>query len=157
MSASRESLGKIAGIVLLRSDGAALFQLRDDKPGMNAPGQWVFPGGHCRADEACADCARREFQEETGYLCRELEPITELAHTSPETGHQSWQSFWRADYDGVCPISCFEGQEMRFIPRSQIEGKPVPPYLIAIWDLALAAKKGDSTEQANGGTHNAPK
>jgi hypothetical protein len=35
----------VCGVVLLRADGAALLQLRDDKPEIRDPGIWVFPGG----------------------------------------------------------------------------------------------------------------
>jgi len=129
---------RIGGVVLLRADGAALLQRRDDKPGLNAAGQWVFPGGHCEPDETCAECARREFREETGYDCADLEPLTEFHYLAPETGRKYWISFWRARYDGVSPVHCFEGQEVRFIPRAEIAGKPIPEYLVAVWDLALA-------------------
>jgi 8-oxo-dGTP pyrophosphatase MutT (NUDIX family) len=74
--------GKVGGIVLLRGDGAALLQHRDDKPGLPHAGLWVFPGGHCEAGEPIEACARREFFEETGYRCEdvhELETIRELA------------------------------------------------------------------------------
>ena len=35
----------VCGVVLLREDGAALLQLRDDRPDIQDPGIWVFPGG----------------------------------------------------------------------------------------------------------------
>ena len=41
-----QSLRKVvAGIVLLRDDGAALLQLRDDEPSIQDPGIWAVPGG----------------------------------------------------------------------------------------------------------------
>ena len=50
----------VAGVVLLRDDNAALLQLRDNKPGLNAAGLWVFPGGHCEPGESLeAYIARR--------------------------------------------------------------------------------------------------
>src|SRR5207244_7304545 len=57
----------VAGVVLLRDDNSALLQLRDNKPGLNAAGLWVFPGGHCEPGESIEAGARREFREETGY------------------------------------------------------------------------------------------
>src|SRR5439155_24976223 len=45
-------LRTVGGVVLLRDDNAALLQLRDNKPGLNAAGLWVFPGGHCEPDES---------------------------------------------------------------------------------------------------------
>jgi len=66
----------VAGVVLLRDDNAALLQLRDNKPGLNAAGLWVFPGGHCEPGESLEDGARREFLEETGYVCAALRWVT---------------------------------------------------------------------------------
>jgi 8-oxo-dGTP pyrophosphatase MutT (NUDIX family) len=132
---------RIGGVILLRADGAVLLQLRDDKPGLNAAGQWVFPGGHCEPHETCSECAEREFLEETGYDCGQVLPLTEFVYAAPETGRKYWMSFWRARYDGVSPVHCFEGQEVRFVLRSEIEGKPRPDYLVAVWDQALAEEK----------------
>jgi 8-oxo-dGTP pyrophosphatase MutT (NUDIX family) len=132
-----DPIARIGGVVLLRADGAALLQLRDNKPGLSAAGQWVFPGGHCEAGEDNPACARREFREETGYDCAELQPLIEFEYVSPDTGKRFLLSFWRGRYDGVSPVHCWEGQEMRFIPRSKMAGKPTPDYLLAVWDLAL--------------------
>jgi len=129
---------RIGGVVLLRADGAVLMQLRDNKPGLSAAGQWVFPGGHCEVGESNVDCARREFQEETGYDCAALEPLTEFLYTSPDTGRNYWMSFWRAKYDGTSPVHCWEGQEMRFLSRTDLARLPKPDYILAVLDLALA-------------------
>jgi 8-oxo-dGTP pyrophosphatase MutT (NUDIX family) len=133
------SRARTAGVVLLRSDGAALLQLRDDKPGLSAPGHWVFPGGGCECDESFADCARREFHEETGYACAALHPLTEFAYECPDVARSFWLSFWWCRYDGVSPVHCFEGQEVRFVPRSEAASLRIPDYLPGVWDLALAA------------------
>lgn len=73
---SNSSLKEVAAIILLRRDGAALMQLRDNKPGLPLAGQWTPPGGHCDAGEAIEDCARRELLEETGYCCADLKKFT---------------------------------------------------------------------------------
>jgi 8-oxo-dGTP pyrophosphatase MutT (NUDIX family) len=132
---------RAAGVVLLRADGAALLQLRDDKPGLSAPAHWVFPGGGCEDHEACSDCARREFHEETGYRCVELQPLTEFAYDCPDVARSFWLSFWWCPYDGQSPVHCFEGQEVRFIPREEAASLRLPAYLPGVWDLALAAAK----------------
>src|ERR1044071_3894179 len=74
----------VGGVVLLRDDHAALMQLRDNKPGLNAAGLWVFPGGHCEPGESLEAGARREFQEETGYVCAALQWLTEILQPSDD-------------------------------------------------------------------------
>jgi 8-oxo-dGTP pyrophosphatase MutT (NUDIX family) len=137
MSGAAEKIPRIGGVVLLRDDGAALLQLRDNIPTITAAGLWVFPGGHCDDGESCRGCARREFREETGYDCTDLQPLTEFNYVAAENGRTYWLSFWWARYDGVSPVHCFEGQEVRFIPREEFAGKPTPDYLTRVWDLAL--------------------
>ena len=40
------------------------LQLRDDKPGIAAPGRWSLPGGHVDHPETPAQAVRREVREE---------------------------------------------------------------------------------------------
>jgi 8-oxo-dGTP pyrophosphatase MutT (NUDIX family) len=141
MSASWDGALRVGGVVLLRQDGAALMQLRDNKPNLNAAGQWVFPGGHCEDQEECCDCARREFLEETGYDCSGLNPLTEFHYISPEGGREYWFSFWWACYDGFTPVYCYEGQEVRFIRPNEIDDKLMPEFVLPVWELALQALK----------------
>src|SRR6266498_3989384 len=133
----------VAGVVLVRSDGAVLLQLRDNKPGLNAAGQWVFPGGHCDAGETLEAGARREFQEETGYCCAELSWLTTFCHPSDDLQSVYELSFFWCACDGRQPVRCFEGQAVRFMSRAEIRYKPVPEYLVAVWDLALAQKSNE--------------
>ncbi len=133
---------RIGGVVLLRDDGAVLLQHRDDKPTITAAGLWVFPGGHCEDGESCRDGARRECLEETGYDCADLKPLIEFHYVAPENGRTYLLSFWWARYDGVSPVQCFEGQDLRFIPRAEFVGKRTPDYLARVWDLALAKSNG---------------
>ena len=63
---------RVAAVILLRHDGAALLQHRDDKPGLRNAGMWVPPGGHAESDELMLDCARRELREETEYDASDL-------------------------------------------------------------------------------------
>ena len=140
-TARHPSAARAAGVVLLRADGAVLLQLRDDQPGLSAPANWVFPGGGCDDGESCADCARREFHEETGYRCAELYQLTEFAYDCPDVQRSFWLSFWWSPYDGVRAVHCFEGQEVRFVPRPEALRLRIPGYLPGVWDLALAAAK----------------
>ena len=62
-------LSIVGAIFLLRDDGALLLQLRDDKPNLRHAGMWVPPGGHIDDDESIEQGTRREFLEETDYVC----------------------------------------------------------------------------------------
>lgn len=131
--------GPVAAVFLLRSDGAALFQLRDDKPNLRHAGMWVPPGGHQEPWEPIAACARRELREETGYDCPDPR---RLAAFTDDQG-DGWPPyeltvFW-ARYDGAQPLRCMEGRDLRFIERREAATFPIPSYLVPIWDMAIAA------------------
>ena len=128
---------RVGGVVLLRTDGAALLQHRDDKPGLPHSGLWVFPGGHCDAGEALEVCARREFLEETGYRCGELHELETIPSLSVEGFPPIQLTVYWSRYDGVQPLQCFEGQALAFIERPHAHRHPMPDYLLRFWDLAL--------------------
>lgn len=123
--------------MLLRGDGAALLQLRDNKPGLRHAGMWVPPGGHAEPGEAPDVCARREMREETEYDCADLRRLTVLEDRDGYSAHKL-TVFW-APFDGVQAIRCHEGQALEFIRRDRAEDYPIPPYFLDIWDLALEA------------------
>lgn len=52
--------------VALVSKDKVLMILRDNKPDINFPGMWDFPGGKREANEAPANVAVREIKEELG-------------------------------------------------------------------------------------------
>jgi len=133
MSASRQP---VSAVILLQEDGAALFQHRDDKPGLRHAGLWAFPGGHGEPGEDLAACARREFREET---CVQLLTLNWLA-CAPEAagdGDTYPLNLYWSRYDGKQEIKCFEGQEVRFIPRGESDRYPIVRFLLPYWDLAL--------------------
>ena len=80
-----DSRKNVCGVVLLRRDGAVLLQLRDDKPEIQDPGIWVFPGGHVEPHETLEEGARREFLEETCYSCSELTRL--VGYSGDELGY----------------------------------------------------------------------
>lgn len=130
----------VAAIVLLRGDGAALLQHRDDKAGLRHAGMWVPPGGHVDAGESMLECARRELREETGYEAGELhflESFTDVVEGWPPC---ELTIFW-GRYDGVQTLECREGQALAFVERSRASRYPIPPSLLNAWDAALVAAR----------------
>ncbi len=127
----------IGGVVLLRQNNAALLQLRDKKPGLNAAGLWVFPGGHCEPGESPEAGARREFREETGYECGELRWVTTFLHPSDDGRSIYRLGMFACRYDGVQPVHCYEGQRVEFIARAEAAGHPMPDYVQRVWDMAI--------------------
>jgi 8-oxo-dGTP diphosphatase len=129
---------RIAGIVLLRDDNSALMQLRDDKPGLNASGLWVFPGGHCEPGESTESAARRELLEETAYACNELRWVSSFPWPSDDRQVIYNLHLYAGRYDRIQPVHCYEGQKVAFIPREDASRYPMPPYVPRVWDLAIA-------------------
>jgi 8-oxo-dGTP pyrophosphatase MutT (NUDIX family) len=124
--------------MLLRRDGAALLQHRDNKPGLRNAGMWVPPGGHAEAGESMVDCARRELREETEYDGSDLRILLSFDDAIAGWPVYRLTIFW-CWYDGIQPIACHEGQSLAFIERSTAANYPIPDYVIKAWDVALAA------------------
>ena len=131
-------------MLLLRRDGAALLQHRDDAPGLRNAGMWVPPGGHAEPGESMRGCARRELREETEYDATDLRFLLSLDDTVDGWPAYQLTFFW-CWYDGIQPVACHEGQALGFVERSAANNYPNPAYLINAWDAALAAA-GATTE-----------
>lgn len=136
-----ERLPQVAGVILLRDDGAALMQHRDDKPGLPHAGMWVPPGGHCERDEAIEACARREFQEETGYRCGDLKLLTAFRVANVTYSPPIWLTMFWCEYDNVQRPVCLEGQALEFVRREDAHRYRVPTYLADLWELAWVARE----------------
>ena len=130
-----ETKNTVVGVVLLRHDGAALLQHRDDIPTISDPGLWVFPGGHLEWGETPLEGAVREMEEETCYRCQNPRFLTSLPVAEIEL-----QFFWE-NYDARQRVECREGQALRFFHRAEVESLPRQPYLTDVFDLAVAAQK----------------
>ena len=129
----------VCGVVLLREDGAALLQLRDDRPDIQDPGIWVFPGGHLEPGETPEVGALREFLEETCYPCEQLQPLVFFeAGAVGYPGHYQIFFFWTI-LTRQHQIECREGQELRFVRRDEVGTLPHREYLTRVWDMALTA------------------
>ena len=138
---------RVASVLLLRRDGAALLQHRDNKPGLRHANMWGPPGGHAESGESMSDCARRELYEETGYDAADLRFL--MSHDDTVEGWPMYRLtiFW-CWYDGIQSVACHEGQALDFIERSAASNYPIPDFIISAWDAALAAA-GTTTENTH--------
>ena len=137
-------IDRIGAVMVLRRDGAALLQHRDDKPGLRNAGMWVPPGGHAEAGESIVECARRELREETEYDALDLRFLLAFDDIVEGWPAYSLTIFW-CWYDGIQPVACHEGQALAFMERAMVADYPMPSYLLDVWDAALAAA-GVATE-----------
>jgi 8-oxo-dGTP pyrophosphatase MutT (NUDIX family) len=134
----RQEPYRVATIVLLREDGAVLMQHRDDKPGLPRAGMWATPGGHPEPGEPIEQCARRELLEETGYRCDDLRLLAALPDVNDVTGQAYTLVVFWSRYDGKQPVTCREGQDLRFLRRAEARTYPIPEVVWQAWDMALA-------------------
>ncbi len=128
-------------VILLREDGAALLQLRDEKPGLRHAGMWGLPGGHSEPGESVEETARREFKEETGYTCEMIHRLASF-EDGDDTRCPPYRlvMFW-SRYDGTQPLECREGQRLRFVPRAEAPAERMPPHILPVWDMAIAESR----------------
>lgn len=128
---------KVAAILMLRDDGAALLQHRDNKPGLRCAGMWGLPGGRAESGESMLACAQRELLEETEYNASDLKFLLSLA-VIDEWGVPYQVTFFWCQYDGTQSVTCHEGQALSFVERALAESYAIPHYLFNIWDGGLA-------------------
>ena len=127
---------EVAGVLLLREDGALLMQHRDQKPGLPYAGLWSLPSGRKEHSESPEECAARELEEETGYRCKSLRYLAVMEDRDDTETDYLLTVFW-AFYDGIQTLKCFEGQELRFVERSAASCYPMPAFMPDLWDRAL--------------------
>lgn len=131
-------IDRVAAVFILRTDGSALLQHRDDKPGLRHANLWVPPGGHAEPDESMIDCARRELLEETEYEPDDLQFVMSCERVY-EDGVAYEVAYYWCIYDEMQTIVCHEGQELAFIFRSEVANYQMPTHLLETWDIVLKA------------------
>jgi len=130
----------IAAVFLLRTDGAALLQLRDDKPGLRHAAKWVPPGGGVESGETLEMAAKRELCEETEYFCSEIHWLISFEDQVKGWPPYTLSIFWGI-YDGNQSVQCHEGQDLQFVKRQDAPAYDIPPQLLPLWDHAIEAAK----------------
>jgi 8-oxo-dGTP pyrophosphatase MutT (NUDIX family) len=125
-------------LAMLEREGRWLVQLRDDIPGIVAPGCWGLFGGHLDPGETPEQALRRELLEEIAYQAATLTP------------------WWRSQTDGrvrhgfrgpltrpLSGLQLLEGQDMALVSSAELRSG-------RIWSLRLGAYRplADSLREA---------
>ena len=126
----------VAAVFILQRNGACLLQHRDDRPDIRHPGMWTIPGGHRDLHESDEVCARREVQEETRYVCKDLHPLYRGDMDDGDGEIYTLCLFWTL-YDASQTYECLEGQEVKFVMRDQVFNYPILKFLLPFWDQAI--------------------
>lgn len=127
-----------SAVALVRSDGAVLLQLRDDKPSINYPNVWALPGGHVEdGGESFKAAALRELLEETAYRAIDADLISEETYLN-DKHIEVTRHVYLVKCDDRQELKCLEGQDLRFmLPEEFISLTMVPGHK----EIAIKASK----------------
>jgi 8-oxo-dGTP pyrophosphatase MutT (NUDIX family) len=102
-------------LAMLRRDGRWLMQLRDDIPGIVAPGCWGLFGGHLDPGETPEQAARRELLEEISWQPDHLQ-LAMVHHIQRRTAH-----VFRAELSvPLQQLQLLEGQDMALVQSEEL-------------------------------------
>jgi 8-oxo-dGTP pyrophosphatase MutT (NUDIX family) len=102
-------------LAMLQRDGRWLMQLRDDIPGIVAPGCWGLFGGHLDPGETPEQAARRELLEEINWQPDDLQ-LALVHHIQRRTAH-----VFRAELSvPLQQLQLLEGQDMALVPSQEL-------------------------------------
>lgn len=102
-------------LAILERDGKYLFQLRDNIPGIVAPGQWALFGGHLEEDENPEAALRRELVEELEFTVGDVRFFGRF-----ECDNVMRHIFVSNLHVPVSELVLNEGQDMRLLARAEI-------------------------------------
>jgi 8-oxo-dGTP diphosphatase len=106
---------------VIERDGRFLVTRRPG--GVHLGGYWEFPGGKCEEGEPLPRCLEREVLEELGAACRIGREILAVSHDYPERVVEL--HFFACSLLGEArPLL---GQEMRWVPRTELRALAFPP------------------------------
>ena len=130
---------RVGAVFLFDKNNRVLFQLRDNKTNISNPNMWVPPGGHAKKYEKISSCAKREFFEETRYICKNIKFICNKKFKLKKLDTMSVYFYWE-NYDHKQKIKCNEGQKTKFLSFQNFKKKNKPEYLLEIYRTVLKLK-----------------
>lgn len=107
-----------SSVILIKKNGDALLQKRDNIKKIAYPNFWSFPGGTIEKKETAKNGAKRELFEETGYLTKKLKFFKNFYDF--HRGRKNKIVFFWDYYDNSTIINCFEGQKLEFISFERV-------------------------------------
>ena len=110
----------VTAAVIRRGD--EFFVTRRHK-GVHLEGYWEFPGGKCDPGEPFADCLVREIREELGAEIRVGDELLTCSHDYPSRTVEL--HFF--DCELRSEPTPLLGQEMRWVPRTELRLLQFPP------------------------------
>ena len=117
---------------VIERDGAFLVTRR--QRGVHLEGYWEFPGGKCNTGETLEACMARELLEELNVCARVGEQIFSTMHAYADRTVEL--HFFRCEFDGA--PSSLQGQEMRWVPRGELDALQFPPADAELLNLLRA-------------------
>ena len=106
---------------VIERDGTFLLTRR--LRGTHLEGSWEFPGGKCEPGETHVQCLEREIREELDARVRVGREIFQVTHPYPDLRVEL--HFFACDLHGE--PSPMIGQEMRWVPRAELDSLQFPP------------------------------
>lgn len=109
-------------------EGKMLFVLRDNKPEINDPNVWTFPGGQIELGENYLDGIKRELKEEINVTPENIVPLGMIINTVTRSRHQMYVCQLTGEEAANVKLGN-EGQEMRFFAFQEIPKVPHAKYV----------------------------
>ena len=111
----------LVAAAVIEQDGAFLVTRRQE--GVHLAGHWEFPGGKCDPGETLEGCMIRELREELGLSATVGEEL--LTTTHEYSDRRVELHFFRCLTSGTPNPQ--QGQEMRWVPRGELDRLTFPP------------------------------
>lgn len=115
---------------VLVADGRYVLQLRDDKPGIAAPGMWALFGGTVEPDEQPSDAVVREIGEELGVALSDFRELWVVERFSDFAQAVALYSFFEADITSQWDRRCLrEGQAVQRFAYDELSDLTMVPIM----------------------------